>query len=207
MPTRAQVMRLLRDEDAILSLVGAYTVSAAQRAFANQESPDGTPWPERYPNQAGDKLNVAGALQDLATGTRIKGRRYEARPVGRDTGDLIGRLAYGVGGGEVAIGSDVPYAKKFQEGGESSQALDPQLISRITDVLRQARRREGRRARQAGRSARSTVEEKRLGPVLGAYRGGQRVWRTESPARPFVQLGERDSDDLADQILVAAERY
>lgn len=207
MATREQVLRLVRDENALLSLIGAYTVAAAQRAFVEQRSPQGDPWPKRYPNQGEPFLNVAGAIEDLKTAARIKSRRYEDGPVGRDTGDLLGRITYGVGSGEVAIGSNVPYAKKFQDGGESEQVLDNQTIRNLITVLRKKRNAERRAASRAGRSRQNTVEEQRLGPVLGAYRRGDRTWKTESPSRPFVQLGEQDSDDLAEQILIAAEQY
>lgn len=207
MPTRDQVLRLIRDDRAVRSIVGLYTVAAAQRAFVDQRSPDGTPWPARYPNQAEDHLNVAGALEDLRTGADIKKRRYDQRPAGRDTGDLLGRLSFDVSGDSLTIGSDVPYAKKFQVGGESTQTLDSQTIANLVKFLAKKRRSEKRRAREAGRSVRKTVEEVRLGPVLGRYRSGVREWKTTSPPRPFVQLGEQDSDDLAAQLLEAAERY
>lgn len=190
MPTREQILRLMADEEVVLSIIGAYSLASAQRAFVDQRSPTGQPWPARYPNQAEDFLNVAGALSDLTTGARIKGRRYDRLPAGRDTGDLIGRLTYEVRPGELAVGSNVPYAKKFQEGGTSSQPIP---ITNLRAFLR--------------RSPRGGVERKRLGPVLAAYRRGQRVWTTTSPPRPFVDLGEQDIPDLTEQLLQAAEAY
>lgn len=193
MPTRDQVQRLIADEQTVLSVIGAYAVSAAQRAFIDQRSPTGKAWPARYPNQGEDFLNVAGSLVDMETGARIKGRRYDRLPAGRDTGDLIGRLTYEVRPGELAVGSDVPYARKFQEGGESSQELTASMIRNLEAFLR--------------RKPANGVERKRLGPVLASYRRGVRRWVTTSPPRPFAELGEQDVDDLAEQLLETAERY
>lgn len=214
--TREQMAALLQDRKRVLRVIGVYAVAAASRAFREQRSPDGTPWPQRYPNQAGDPLNVAGAIEDLGTGARIKKRRYDVRPAGVDSGTLRGRLTFEATDDELRVGSDVPYARRFQEGGKSRQRLDTAVLRNLMEFLRgrrrAVRRSAGRAARLAGYRVRGaripvprTVEERRLGPVFAAARNTG-YWETESPARPFVGLSQRDAADIAEQIEADARR-
>lgn len=210
-PTRAQMVRLMREPDRILAIIGAYMVAAARRAFVDQREPDtGRKWPQRYPNQDGDTLNVAGALEDLARAPRIKPRRYDVRPAGRDTGALLNRTTFEVTNGELRVGSDVPYARRFHTGGESRQRIDTAIKRNLMEFLRSKRRKAKARAKREGvlgprggvPGTFRSVEERRLGVVFAA---GD-YWTTDSPARPFVGLSQRDADDLAEQIQEAASR-
>lgn len=206
-PTREQLRKLLADPERVLSIIGLHVLTSARRSFRDQVGPDGRPWPARYPNQPEGKfLNTAGALQDLAKGERIKPRRYDKRPAGVDTGELRGRLTFSVDGGELKVGSDVPHARRFHDGGESRIILTQALGQRIADVLRKARGAEKRKAKNASREPVRTVEELRLGPVLGAIRRGDRVWITTSPPRPFIGLSQDDASDLAESIAIAARQ-
>ena len=211
MPTPHQMHMLLKDPDRILHAIGAYAVARARRSFDEQAAPDGTPWPQRYPNQAEQHtLNVAGAIADLENGDRIKPRRYESRPAGRDSGTMMNRITYEVSGGEVRVGSDVPYARRFQEGGESTQPLNSTIEANLIKVLKKSRTKAKRRARQRGElgprgGAPPSTEQVRLGPVLGMIRRGEREWVTNSPPRPFVGLSQQDSEDIKQQIKELAE--
>lgn len=196
MPTAAQIRALMADPQRVLRIVGGVAVARSARCFIEQQAPDGTPWPARYPNQTGDFLNIAGAIEDLRSGTRIKARRYQNRPAGRDTGDLAGRVNYEVAGNSLHVGSDVPYADRFHYGGQSTQAIS----AIVRDNLRQMLRRKRRSRRRSGQGGRS-VEEMRLGPLFRAQ-----TWTTDSPARPFVGLSRQDMTDLQQLLADAAGR-
>lgn len=197
MPTHHQLSALLHgNPDRVLRLIGLVATARSKRCFEEQRAPDGTPWPQRYPNQGADFLNVAGAISDLASGPRIKSRRYEARPAGRDTGDMMNRLTANVAGGELRVGSNVPYAERFHAGGESRQVIDTAIKRHLSEFLRKQRR--GRRRRgEAGKS----IEERRLGPLFNV-----REWTTDSQPRPFVGLTQQDAEDIRAEIMGAADR-
>lgn len=200
MATAAQLEALLREPDRVLEIVGHVAMARARRCFSDQRAPDGTPWPPRYPGQDSDPLNVAGALADLASGPRIKPRRYDQRPAGRDTGDLLGRLTFQVAGGELQVGSDVPYAERFHAGGESTQVIDTTIRRNLAQLLRTKRRAAKRRMRDfPGVRITPTVEQRRLGPVFST-----RYWTTTSPARPFVGLNDTDGAEIGAEITRAA---
>lgn len=208
-PTRDQMAALLRDRPRVLRLIGVYAVAASRRAFREQRSPDGVPWAARYPNQGADPLNIAGAIEDLGTGARIKKRRYDMRPAGVDSGTLRGRVTFEVDGEELRIGSDVPYARRFHEGGIGRQRLDTAVLRNLMEFLRGRRRAARRGARRGARGPRGgvprTLEERRLGPIFAAARDTG-YWETDSKARPFVGLSQRDATDIAEQIEAEAAR-
>lgn len=210
--TRRELEAIKREPDRVLAAIGVHMVAGARKSFREQQAPDGTPWPERYPNQTDDLyLNVAGALQDLRTGTNIKKRRYDKRPAGVDTGELRRRLVYDVRGQELVVGADVPYARRVHFGGESSIPLDAQLIANLAQLLRSKRRSAKRKARRDGTlgvrgGAPLHAEELRLGPVIGKYRSGERTWTTTSEPRPFFGLSQRDEQRLAAAIKTEARR-
>lgn len=198
-----------RDPDRLLKRIGVVMLAGSQAAFANQRF-GSVVWPERYPNQGGgEKLNVAGAVKDLANGPNIKSRRYDARPAGRDTGDLMGRLTAQVRGGLLEVGSDLPYAQRFHAGGESRLTITPQIKRNLGIFLRRKRKAAGREADRnggAGRGPRGgapkTLEERRLGFL---FRVGELV--TESPARPFAGITREMVGDIESLIKDDLERF
>lgn len=202
-----------RDPDRLLLRIGTVMLAGSQAAFANQRF-GAVVWPERYPNQpAGEKLNLAGAVSDLATGPRIKSRRYDARPAGRDTGDLMGRLTAQVRGGLLEVGSDLPYATRFHAGGESRITITPQIKRNLGILLKAKRREAGREANRRARAGQlsgrgprggtpKTLEERRLGFLFTV---GELV--TKSPARPFAGITREMVGDIESVIKSDLERF
>lgn len=202
-----------RDPERLLKRIGVVMLAGSQAAFANQRF-GSVVWPERYPNQgAGEKLNIAGAVKDLENGPRIKSRRYDARPAGRDTGDLMGRLTAQVRGGLLEVGSDLPYATRFQSGGESRITITPQIKRNLSLFLKSKRRAAGREANRreragqpSGRGPRGgtpkTLEERRLGFLFTV---GELV--TKSPARPFAGITREMVGDIESVIRQDLERF
>ena len=107
------------DLSRILKVVGEMAVSDAQKNFDDQ-SFDGKPWDRRYPNQTPFRINVAGAVSDLASGPSVKSRRFQARPAGLDTGNLRASISSKkVGPKSIEVGSTLEYAARVNEGGAS----------------------------------------------------------------------------------------
>jgi phage gpG-like protein len=178
----------------VAEVLGVYLAAAARDSFDRQADPEtGERWPERY--QYHPALNVAGAIEDLRTGARIKSRRYDRRPAGRDTGTLIGRITHEVRGDEVLVGSDVPYADQFHEGGVSVQVIDEQVRQNLARVLKTKRRAEKRAAKQAGRAVEPTIEEQRLGPLFGEL-----YHETQLHERPFTGAPPETQRDIETEI-------
>lgn len=148
----ATLRRRLENPERLLKRIGAVLVSAAERAFQQQRF--GTiEWPARYPNQTEPKINIAGALADLAESGTIKGRRFDDRPALRDTGRLMNSLsseaAITVKRGEVYVGTNVPYAGQHQEGGVSRQTVTQEARAALAEALERARDREDQDRLQA----------------------------------------------------------
>lgn len=121
-----------------LNQVGLIQVAASQKAFRDQAF-GGIPWPARYPNQNGAKLNIAGALQDAANGLNSpKARRFQDRPAGLDTGMLKNSISYQVADKSVTVGTTAPNAQITQEGGTSVQVITQAIRATINGWLKRA---------------------------------------------------------------------
>lgn len=211
MPSRRQIEAMLGDPNRVLSVVGAFMVAAAQRAFEEQRAPDGEPWLPRYPNQDALAFNVAGALDDLRESDEVKSRRYDRAPVGVDTGALVASITFDVTGERLLVGTNLPYGRKFHEGGSSPQELTQDLIRNMASFVSKRRRAERRRGEEEGtlgpRGGAPPMPEDQLGPIFGLWRRGDTVWVTTSPPRPFVGLTQEDAEDLAQELEALAETY
>lgn len=120
----------LRKPTAALEKIGAIITAAAQDAFRTQ-SWDGKPWKPRH------VPNVMGILADLAIGKNPPARRFQDRPVLKDTGDLLRRLNWRVTSDEtVDVGSPMEYASVHNYGGETeSEPITLTMQSRLAKWL------------------------------------------------------------------------
>lgn len=201
-PAAAERLRdaLLHSPGKLLKRLGVFMVAQGKRAFAEQRFGSAV-WPKRYPNQPdGESFNVAGAIKDLQSAPRVKDRRYDPRPAGRDEGDLMRRLTYEVSGTALQVGSDVPYAQRFHAGGSSVQDINSTVRRNLTIWLRTVRRGAKRAARRDGTlgprgGAPRTIEERLMGPLFS-----QSTHTTKSPARPFVGITSDVESELITEI-------
>ncbi len=139
MATVEQLLRAVKDPAPLLTAIGRVSVGWMRENFRRQSFGDSLPWPARYPSQTGAKLNVAGAVSDLAAGGDVKGRRFDDRPAGIDTGALRDSIAFDVEEDRVVIGvapSLRDRAIRFQFGGTSVQALDSSLKEKLSRFAR-----------------------------------------------------------------------
>lgn len=188
----AALRRALEQEpDRLLSRIGVVMAAYSQEAFDRQRF-GATLWPERYPNQQGEKVNVAGIVEDLETSGRPKQRRFDARPAGIDTGDLKRRVTFSVAGGTLEVGSAVPYAERFHEGGTSIQPISQTVRQRLSRWLTRESRTDPQRA---------VMLRRRLGHLfhVGSL-------STTSPPRPFVGLTDEMIPEIEDVILEEIRR-
>ena len=136
-----RVQDSLVNPESILRQIGILILRQAAKAFSSQEF-GGVPWLQRYPKQSEPFLNIAGAVTDLSTSTRVKSRRFDRRPAGIDTGDLKRSLAsdsgMSVSGNSVEVGSNLPYSGRIHAGGTSSILIDRQTAANIRTVLEKA---------------------------------------------------------------------
>lgn len=178
-----------------LKRIGVHLVAQAKKAFSEQRF-GAIQWPERYPNQVGGKLNIAGAVDDLKSGPRIKSRRYDARPAGRDTGEMMRRLTFRVAGGALEVGSDVPYAQKFHAGGISRQPLTRDFFRNLAQFLRTKRGGAKRRARHDGTLGPRGGTPKMLEEIRLAWLFNETYLETKSPPRPFLGFTREILSDI-----------
>lgn len=119
-----------KDWTPVLRAAGSLLVAAAQRAFRDQKRGKVKWLPRAVPNRA-------GILADVIAGRGVPQRRFEPRPAGVDTGRLRGSITYRVvGQAEVRVGTNVPYAKKIQEGGTTTLRLTKDARPALAKLLR-----------------------------------------------------------------------
>lgn len=130
---------LVKRDSTLLIDIGTIIANNAQDSF-QQQSFDGSPWPVRYPGQAPPKLNIAGLISDFQRGIAPKSIRFTDRPVGIDSGALMRSLtpakAVQVSGRTLMVGSNLPYALKFADGGTSSQIISPAIKRKIKSFIK-----------------------------------------------------------------------
>ncbi len=128
------------DLSRVLKVVGEMAVSDAQSNF-DKQSFDGKPWNRRYPNQTPFRINVAGAISDLASGPSVKSRRFQARPAGLDTGNLRASISSKkVGRTSVEVGSALEYADRVNRGGVSSMPITSTVKDNLEIWLKKNKR-------------------------------------------------------------------
>jgi phage gpG-like protein len=155
----------------------------SQRAFAEQKFGEIT-WPARYPSQKSPKLNIAGAVQDLSTGPRIKARRFEDRPALLDTGILRRSIAAEIKSDDtVEVGTKVPYAIKHQVGGESRQPITAGILENLKRVLKYEEYGKTKKGKAKKIDAKTQMLRKRLGFLFGTPELVTKINR-----RPFLGL-------------------
>lgn len=154
-----------------LKQAGVLLVARTQAAFQKQRRVPGKAWLAR------SVPNVAGIVADLARGSSVKSRRFDARPALVDTGQLRNSITFRVAGRTtVEVGTRLPYASIHQTGGVSRQRITPRVLEGLAAFLK---------------------KRKDLSPVLGfLFRLRDRDLETRVPARPFLNLAPEDRRDL-----------
>lgn len=193
--------------EVFLRQVGLILVGASQKAFREQRF-GGVRWEERYPNQNGAKLNIAGALADAKAGRPAPlARRFNDRPAGVDTGTLKNSITSRVEGDSVIVGTTAPNAQITQEGGVSVQPITPGMRTVIAGWLRKSRR-AAKRAKATGGSLKALDKHEALDRLRfvffkrdGAYLVPEK--KTTVNARPFIGL----TDESRSKIVQWGERW
>lgn len=175
---RGEVQRLALDR------AGRYLVAKAREAFSRQGRDGKGAW---YPRAV---PNVAGILSDLERGSSIAERRFEARPAGMDTGRLRAACFYEVRGDYVVVGSKVPYAKKFQDGGTTTIPVPKSTAAKLKKLLPALRQRLG-----------TTPSFRRLARLAG---GKVSSFTVKTQGRTFVAITEADRAELKKIVRAAA---
>lgn len=193
-----QIEAAAKDTTPLMKQIGALNVEASQKAFEEQKFGRFT-WPERYPNQGGSKLNVAGALSDFNAGKKNpKPSRFEARPALLDTGHLQKSITYEVPNSTTEItGTAMHYANLHQHGGVSIQPITSTAKEGIKDWLFIPSSRKGPFVTWKYRKGREQYGN-RLGALLF-----KSDLRTNVNKRPFIGMTE----ELFNNIMQTIIRY
>jgi phage gpG-like protein len=142
-------------------------------------------WPARYPAQAPPKLNIAGAVQDLASGPRIKARRWQDRPALLDKGatGLQGSINSQIVGDEVVTGTTKEYAINHQVGKPSKQTITPTIKANLKQLLKFEEFGKTKTGKARKVNEKTAVLRKKLGFLFGITE-----LTTKPHARPFLGL-------------------
>ena len=195
------VIRLRQELDNPVGLIkklGALVLGASIDAFRKQRFGD-IEWKPRYPNQRAPVLNVAGTVQDFATGRRVpKPVRFVDRPALIDEGrrgGLLGSISYrAVDSLSFEVGTIKQYAWIHQHGGVSVQQITPTVKSGIKAFLKKPSHTLGK-----GIKVKPSDYEPKLGPLLR-----KRILRTQVNARPFIGI---HAELWSDMLRATEEHY
>lgn len=160
----------VQDTTPLMERIGALMVSSIEKSFL-EESRGGKRWPERGQNSNIVK-NVAGLIEDLNKGGVVKSRRFDSRPVLKDTGFLARSIAFRVlDDTTMEVGTvAVDYARKQQEGGDVKIEISDRAADGIASLIRKRPELEGE-----------------LGKLLNAD-----VYQTQIKPRTFVSFEKKD---------------
>lgn len=137
--TPAEFKGKIRNPGDVLKKIGVMLQGRFKRNFKDQ-SLFGKKWPARYPKQSGGKLNIAGAISDLAKRPNILARRFVDRPVLQDTGGMKQITHNVVGKNKVEVGSTKEYAGIHQKGGISIQPISGTVKKNLGILLKRTRK-------------------------------------------------------------------
>jgi hypothetical protein len=109
-------------------------VSSRQNSI-NVERRNGKRFPERGRSNSKVK-NIAGLIEDVNNGGDPKSRRFEARPVLQDTGNLLGSIAFQIEGKDtVSAGTKLEYAQTQVSGFGIEKQLTETGRQRLAEFL------------------------------------------------------------------------
>ncbi|MCP4794033.1 MAG: hypothetical protein GY882_12000 [Actinomycetia bacterium] len=168
----------LANPRAALKQIGALVVAESQRSFRDQQHGKDK-WEPRAP------VNVYGIISDFAKGGTPPARRFERRPVLKDTGRLSSSIAFKVlGTSAVEVGSNLPYAGTMQYGGP----IESEKISSSV-----------RRALWKWLKPKDKGLKAQLGWLLNKKFRGETL-KGEVEARPFVGITKDTVEDIREVV-------
>lgn len=172
-----KIERTLENPERALKQIGALMTAESQEAFREQQFDD-KEWRKRA------VPNVFGILADFAAGKKSPPqRRFESRPVLRDTGRLAASIAWNIVATDVVeVGTNLEYAGVHHAGGDVESV---EITEKLQDALWTWLKKKPNRKWQS-----------KLGWLLNVKLRGTKL-RSRVPARPFVGLtrqGRRDID-------------
>ena len=187
----------LGDVTPLLAPLGMIARSHSKEAFELQAFGD-IEWPEQYPFSRGPFVHVAGLVRDLNESGTVKPRRLKRGPSNFDTGLLQFSITTTVTGEDsIQVGSALPYARRMQIGGKSSQPITEatrQGLKRFLDDL------PGQPKNALARKALSGVNRSaKIAKKLGFLFNDAEL-ETDAAARPFIGVHDVMASDMMDTV-------
>jgi len=169
----------LQDFSQVLESMGTTLNARSQAAFEDKQFGDAV-WKPRYPGQKGPPLNLAGLISDLNAGKEPPMRRFQASPVGIDTGQLQGSITHTVDNSNFSVtaGSRAEHAQRFHAGGDFSMPVNPETVPRLRAFVESHPQYKKTLARFIGKNPPDEYASKMAGP------------------RPFVGIIDKDQRDF-----------
>ena len=171
----------LKNSNPALKQIGILMVAESQESLTKQKH-GRKRWDARAP------VNVYGIIADFAAGKAVPPkRRFQRRPVLKDTGRLQKSIAYRlVSGNAVEIGTNLKYAAVHQFGGPiESEKLTDKVLNALSSWLED----EGEKY------------QKLLGPLLNEKLKGTTL-KGKVEARPFLGITKQTIKDVREVVKV-----
>ena len=170
--------KALHNPQAALKQIGVLMVAESQQSFRDQKH-GRDKWKGRAP------INVYGIISDFAKGSTPPARRFETRPVLKDTGRLSNSIAFKLSGGNtVEVGTNLSYAGVHQHGGAiESETISKSVQSALNKWLK----------------PKDKSLKRNLGWLLNKKFTGEKL-KGEVEARPFVGITKQTIQDVHEVI-------
>lgn len=168
----------LEKPEKALKQIGILMVAESTDAFKAQQFGR-----ERWP--ARGKVNVYGIISDMTNSKTPPARRFQDRPVLKDTGRLSSTIAHRlIGTHEVEVGSNLPYSGVHNYGGKVES--DP-----ITETVQ-------KRLSRWLRTQPFKIQSKLAWLLRPSQKG--KTLKTEVPAREFVGINKQTVLDIVEVV-------
>lgn len=171
-------IRALDKPEAVLKTIGLLMVAESSSSFKKQGF-GRVKWQSRSP------INVYGIIADMSNGKTPPSRRFDQRPVLRDTGQMANTLAFDfLGSKEIEVGSNLEYSGVLNFGGPiESEPITENVQSKLARWLK----------------TKTQAIRKKLDWLTWPSFTGKTL-KGEVPPRPFVGLTEQTVEDIIEVV-------
>jgi len=132
----------------LLSQIGTAVIVPDVQETIRSQTFNEKPWPKRYPNQSGAKVNVAGIIGDFTQGRNPLQKRFVDSPVLQSLEFIGSFTSRVVGADSVQVGTTWPFANIHHFGLASFQNITQTTRDNLSKFLKKERKKSKERGKE-----------------------------------------------------------